>query len=46
MFGYATSLRTISSGRATFSMELYNYSQLNEEMAKEIVKDRKERKKE
>ncbi|MGI5912488.1 MAG: elongation factor G [Syntrophomonadaceae bacterium] len=36
-FGYATSLRSVSQGRASFSMHLKNYGELPESKAKEII---------
>ena len=36
-FGYVTALRTISSGRATSSMEFSHYAQVTGELAKEVV---------
>ncbi len=36
-FGYVTSLRTISSGRATSSMEFFCYEKVNAQLAKEVV---------
>jgi len=37
MFGYATSLRSLSQGRATYSMEPSHYEEVPEELAKEIL---------
>jgi elongation factor G len=37
MFGYVTSLRTMSSGRATSSMEFSNYDQLPQNLAKIVI---------
>ncbi|OED34175.1 translation elongation factor G [PVC group bacterium (ex Bugula neritina AB1)] len=37
MFGYATSLRSLSSGRASFSMEPYCYRQVPKNVQEEIV---------
>lgn len=37
MFGYVTTLRTITSGRATSSMEFSHYSEVPRNMAEEIV---------
>jgi len=37
MFGYATSLRSLSQGRATYSMEPSHYEEVPEELAKEII---------
>ncbi len=36
-FGYATDLRSMSQGRATYSMEFHCYQEVPREMAKEIV---------
>ena len=36
-FGYVTSLRTISSGRATSSMEFSHYEKVSVQIAKEVV---------
>lgn len=38
MFGYATSLRSLSSGRANFSMEFHQYEPLPGEMQEEVLK--------
>jgi elongation factor G len=37
MFGYATTLRSATQGRGTFSMEFSNYRQVSEETRKELV---------
>lgn len=37
MFGYVTSLRTLTSGRATSSMEFSNYSEAPRQIVEEIV---------
>jgi elongation factor G len=37
MFGYVTQLRTLSSGRATSTMEFYNYSPAPESVAKQVM---------
>jgi elongation factor G len=37
MFGYVTVLRTITSGRATSTMEFSHYSPLSDSMAKEVI---------
>ncbi len=37
MFGYVTVLRTITSGRATSTMEFSHYSQVPESISKEVV---------
>ena len=48
MFGYATSLRNISSGRANYSMEFYKYMPLpaavQEEVLKQLAKKEAEKK--
>jgi elongation factor G len=38
MFGYATQLRNISSGRANYSMEFYKYTPLQKNIQEEILK--------
>ncbi len=38
MFGYATQLRNLSSGRANYSMEFYQYQALPEKIQEEILK--------
>lgn len=43
MFGYATAIRTLSSGRATFSMEFFNYSQMPKNIEEQILKENKEK---
>ncbi|MBF0423882.1 MAG: elongation factor G [Magnetococcales bacterium] len=37
MFGYSTSLRSMTQGRATFTMEFHHYEQVPEAIADEIV---------
>ena len=37
MFGYATSLRSMSQGRATFTMEFDHYAQVAEAVTKSIL---------
>ncbi len=37
MFGYVTALRTISSGRATSSMEFSHYAEVSSTLAKDVV---------
>ncbi len=39
MFGYATTLRNLSSGRANYSMEFYKYMPVNKAIQEEILKD-------
>ena len=41
MFGYVTALRTISSGRATSSMEFAHYEEVSKSIATEIVAEAK-----
>ncbi|MFH0803217.1 MAG: elongation factor G [bacterium] len=41
MFSYATTLRSLSSGRATFSMELINYSPMPQEIQNKILGEKK-----
>jgi len=41
MFGYVTALRTISSGRATSSMEFLEYAGVPKQIAIEVVKEAK-----
>jgi elongation factor G len=38
MFGYATTLRNISSGRANYSMEFFNYQPLPQSIQEEVIK--------
>jgi elongation factor G len=38
MFGYATTLRSMTSGRGTFSMEFSRYSQVSASIAEKILK--------
>jgi elongation factor G len=40
-FGYITSLRTLSSGRALFSMEFSHYETVPKEIKEELVNNRK-----
>ena len=43
LFGYVTALRTITSGRATSSMEFSHYSEVSTSIAKEVVAEAKGR---
>ncbi len=43
MFGYSTPLRSMSSGRANFSMEFKQYSEVPTAIQDEIIKARKDR---
>ena len=38
MFGYATSLRSMTSGRGTFTMEFNNYSPVSQSVAEKVLK--------
>ena len=40
MFGYATDLRSMSQGRATYSMEFAHYSKIPSNVAASIIKER------
>jgi len=40
MFGYATSVRSLSQGRASFSMEFEKYAEVPNNIAEEIIKKR------
>ncbi len=40
MFGYATDLRSQTQGRASYSMEFYNYSEASSNVAKAIIESR------
>ncbi len=44
MFGYATQLRNISSGRANYSMEFYKYTPLPKNLQDEVIKKVEEKK--
>jgi elongation factor G len=46
MFGYATALRNLSSGRANYSMEFHQYTPLSEELQQKVLKEVAEKKKE
>ncbi|MDP8243961.1 MAG: elongation factor G [Candidatus Hinthialibacter antarcticus] len=43
MFGYATELRTITSGRGSFSMQFEHYEAVPNSIAEEIVENRKDK---
>ena len=43
MFGYATALRNLTSGRANYSMEFYQYTPTPKDKQEEIVKERNEK---
>jgi elongation factor G len=40
MFGYATDLRSMSQGRATYTMEFKNYSEAPNNVAEAVIKQR------
>jgi elongation factor G len=40
MFGYATTLRSMSQGRATYTMEFAHYSEVPSNVADGVIKDR------
>ena len=40
MFGYSTAVRTLSSGRASYSMEPSHFEQVPQNLVDEIVKER------
>ncbi|HRU45950.1 MAG TPA: elongation factor G [Candidatus Marinimicrobia bacterium] len=44
MFGYASALRTISSGRAAFSMEFLHYTPLPKSIEESIIEERRKKK--
>jgi len=46
MFGYAASFRSLSSGRATCSMEFARYSQVPAEIANKVIEERQKKKEE
>ena len=43
MFGYATSLRSMTQGRGTFTMEFHHYEEVPSNVAQEIIEGRKSR---
>ena len=38
MFGYATTLRSLSQGRASYSMEFHHYEKVPDNVAEKIIK--------
>ncbi len=46
MFGYATALRNVTSGRANYSMEFSTYDPVNAQVQEKILKEHAEKKKE
>ena len=45
MFGYSTVLRSLTQGKAQFTMEFSNYKQVPQSIAEELVKKAAEEKK-
>jgi elongation factor G len=45
LFGYATTLRSLSSGRATYSMHFEKYIEIPSEIAEKIIEEAKEQQK-
>jgi elongation factor G len=45
MFGYATTFRSLSSGRANASMEFSHYAQVPGEIANKIIAEKETKKK-
>jgi elongation factor G len=43
MFGYASVLRTLSSGRANYSMEFLNYQPLPKNIQEDVITENKEK---
>jgi len=39
MFGYATTLRTLSQGRATYTMEFHDYIQMSDDKMKDVLRN-------
>ena len=46
LFGYATVLRSLSKGMATFSMEMCKYARVPQSIAKDIIENRRKQKEE
>ena len=46
LFGYATVVRSLSKGMATFSMEMARYARVPQKIADEIIEDRRKRRRE
>jgi len=45
MFGYASSLRTLSSGRASYSMEFLEYQSMPKAIEEKVIEEQREKKK-
>jgi elongation factor G len=43
MFGYSTTLRSLSSGRANYSMEFYNYQPLPRAIEEKVLEEVKKK---
>ena len=41
MFGYATALRNVTSGRANYSMEFYQYMRMPAAKQEEVIAERR-----
>ncbi|MDP3093486.1 MAG: elongation factor G [bacterium] len=41
MFGYATSLRSLTEGRGTFTMEFFHYQEMPQNIAREIIEGKR-----
>jgi elongation factor G len=39
MFGYATTLRTLSQGRANYTMEFFDYIEMSDDKMKDVLKN-------
>ncbi|HPO61641.1 MAG TPA: elongation factor G [Candidatus Kapabacteria bacterium] len=46
MFGYATALRSLSSGRANYSMEFFQYTPISADLQQKVLKEIADKKKE
>ncbi len=44
MFGYATVIRSLSKGMATFTMEMARYARVPQKIAEEIIETRRKQK--